>query len=193
MNRAYDGTAGREYRLLSMVESTSAARTLLTVDPRFHPLLLEGDQQTLASARTEWVGLGLTVRIVRGRKMRTLRGVFDEFAAALQFPLYFGENMDAFDECIGDLEGLPAGKGYVVIIVEPDQILADAGDEALESLVDTLRSATAEWAEPIERGEWWDRPAIPFHVVLLGGREQIVIAGRRWSIAGAVTEAFGTG
>jgi hypothetical protein len=41
---------------------------------------------------------GLTVRMTRGRKMRTVDGLFDEMAAALQFPCYFGANWDAFSE-----------------------------------------------------------------------------------------------
>ena len=34
----------------------------------------------------------LAVRVVRGHKMRRLPDLYDEFAAALQFPNYFGEN-----------------------------------------------------------------------------------------------------
>ncbi len=160
-------------------------RVVLTVDSEFHPLLFEGDRQALGLAWTEWVELGLLVRFARGRKMRTLGGVFDEFAAALQFPIYFGENTDAFNDCISDLEVLPAGTGYVVIIVEPDQVLADDEPRALEWLVESLASATAEWGQPIERGEWWDRPALPFHVVLFGNHQQVALAATRWSSAGA--------
>ena len=40
---------------------------------------------------------------LRGRKMTTLRQLFDEFAAALQFPYYFGANKDAFDECLSEV------------------------------------------------------------------------------------------
>jgi len=31
-------------------------------------------------------------RPVRGRKMRTVEGLYAEFAAAMQFPYYFGDN-----------------------------------------------------------------------------------------------------
>jgi hypothetical protein len=51
-------------------------------------------------------GIGLISRFGRGRKMADRHGLFDEIAAVLQFPSYFGENWDAFDECIGDLGGL---------------------------------------------------------------------------------------
>lgn len=168
----------------------SDTQVVLTVDSEFHPLLFEGDRQALGLAWTEWVGLGLTVRFVRGRKMRNLGGVFDEFAAALQFPPYFGENMDAFNECISDLEALPAGAGYVVIILEPEQVLVDDEPRALEWLIGSLISATAEWSQPIERGESWDRPAIPFHVALFGSGEQVEVAAHRWSSAGVQSVAI---
>ena len=124
--------------------------------------------------------------------MRTLRGLFDEFAASLQFPLYFGENRDAFNECICELETLPAGEGYVLTIVEPDQVLADAEAGTLEWHVGSFQSATAEWGRPIELGEWWDRPALPFHVVLAGRRDEIEGAARRWASAGVVAMPFGS-
>ena len=108
----------------------------------------------------------------------------DRFAAALQFPPYFGENKDAFNECIADLGALPAGEGYVVAITEPDQVLADASAQDLRWLVNALESANASWSQPVELGEWWDRPAVPFHVVLMGENDVVERAARRWSSAG---------
>lgn len=164
---------------------------LMQVAAEFRPLLLTSDRQAVSAAASGWVESGLAARLVRGRKMRTLDGLFDEFAAAHQFPLYFGENWAAFDECLADLETLPAGKGYVVTITEPEQVLADAGDAALRLLADSLESAAAAWSQPVELGEWWDRPAIPFHVVLAGERDAIELAARRWSSAGAKPVEFG--
>jgi len=164
--------------------------TLMTVEPRFRPLLLAGDRQAVGSAVLGWAESELTVRVLRGRKMRTLPGLFDECAAALQFPLYFGENWDAFDECVADLEGLPAARGFVVVIVDPDELLVEAGHEALGLLLDSLESATAVWGRSVELGEWWDRPAVPFHVVLAGERDAVELAAHRWSAAGAEPMPF---
>ena len=55
--------------------------------------------------------------------MRTLDALFDEMAAAFQFPYYFGENWDALDECLADLSWLPAA-GYVILIRESSEVLA---------------------------------------------------------------------
>lgn len=166
-------------------DQMTGAWVLMNVSAEFRPLLLEGDAQIIGSAVVGWAESGLTVRVVRGRKMRTLGGVFDEFSAALQFPLYFGENCAAFDECIADLEALPAGKGYVMIFTEPDHLLADAEDSVFVWLVGSLEAASTEWSQAVERGEWWDRPAVPFHVVLAGQGDPLALAARRWSLAGS--------
>lgn len=71
------------------------------------------------------------------------------------------------------------------MITEPDQVLADAGADELRWLLDALESAGATWSQPVELGEWWDRPAVPFHVVLAGERAVIDSAARRWTSAGA--------
>ncbi|MFC7597558.1 barstar family protein [Terrabacter sp. GCM10028922] len=164
---------------------------LKRVEAKLRPLLFEGDAQAVGTAVTGWVESGLTARVVRGRKMRTLAGLLDEFAAALQFPPYFGENRDAFTECLAEMETLPAGEGYVVTITEPDQVLAEADSAALSWLARSLASAAEEWAQPVELGEWWDRAPIPFHVVLAGERVQIESAARLWSAAGVQPISFG--
>ncbi|NGY75562.1 hypothetical protein F6Y02_01625 [Bacillus megaterium] len=46
----------------------------------------------------------------------------DEWAAALQFPDYFGENWAAFDECLNDLDWLPADR-YILFITDAHLIL----------------------------------------------------------------------
>ncbi|MDP2876301.1 MAG: barstar family protein, partial [Holophaga sp.] len=39
-------------------------------------------------------------RHLRGTRMGSPRQLFDEWAAVLQFPVHFGENWDALDECL---------------------------------------------------------------------------------------------
>jgi hypothetical protein len=153
---------------------------LLRVSADFRPFLLEADEKGAASAINGWLDSGLVVRTVRGRKMRSRQGLFDEFAAALQFPPYFGENEDAFNECIADLEVLPRQAGFVVVVTEPEQVLIKARSVALAWLADSLRGAAEEWSRPVELGEWWDRPAYPFHVVLLCELGAAPVASERW-------------
>lgn len=120
--------------------------------------------------------------------MRSWQGLFDELGAALQFPWYFGENVDALFDCITDLDWLPRQAGYVILVDDPDDVLADAEPAALAQLMALLRNAEARWAEPLEQGEWWDRPAVPFHVVLHLSED--VGETQRWSDAGATVVPF---
>ncbi|MFD6159516.1 barstar family protein [Nocardia sp. NPDC060256] len=101
---------------------------------------------------------GYLVRELRGTKMRTVARVFDEVAAALQFPYYFGQNKDAFDECLRDLDDFVGeGAGYVVVIRDSAELLAE-------------EPAQREWFAEAMRdcAEYWSRKGVPFRVVLQG-------------------------
>lgn len=67
------------------------------------------------------------VRRLSGRRMTDLGGVYDEASAALQFPQYFGRNLDAFDECLRDVD-LPEAPGgaVVVVVTEAESMLTSA-------------------------------------------------------------------
>jgi Barstar (barnase inhibitor) len=158
---------------------------LMQTSSELDVLVLECDPKVASEAVSGWAESGLVVRVVRGRKMRSREGLFNEFAAALQFPWYFGENADAFDECMADLGWLSPQSGYVVVITEPGEVLVEAGTDALAWLVESLSHACGEWARPVEQGEWWDRPAVPFHVVLLAVIGDAATAAARWTVAGA--------
>ena len=108
--------------------------------------------------------LRVVVRFLRGRKMLRLGCLFDEFAAALQFPYYFGENWSAFDECITDLEWLP-GDAYILVIIDSEAVLSKEDKEQFSTLISVLQKAGDEWSQPIENSEAWDRPAAAFHVI----------------------------
>ncbi|WP_067818721.1 barstar family protein [Nocardia inohanensis] len=86
-------------------------------------------------------------REVRGRRMRTVAEVFDEFAAAFQFPYYFGENKDAFDECLRDLdEFVGAARGYVVVVRNAALLLdEEPGDRGW--FAEAMTDAAAAWAK----------------------------------------------
>lgn len=138
-----------------------------------------------AEVAAEWQEAGLTVRTVRGAKMRSTVALMSEVSAALQFPQYFGENWAALDECLADMEWLLPCRGIVLLVGDAELVLVDEEAEALEAFVATLRNASNEYGEPIELGEAWDRPAVPFHVVLQAVGDASADASRRWTAAGA--------
>jgi len=102
------------------------------------------------------------IRRIRGRKSETLHDFFNESAAALQFPYYFGENEAAFSECITDLDWLE-GDAYLLII-EDAHALLQASEEDFRIILRDLESAHEEWLTPnkyIPR----QRQPTPFHVL----------------------------
>jgi hypothetical protein len=107
---------------------------------------------------------GSIVRFLRGSRMRTTEGLYDEFAAALQFPYYFGRNGAAFDECLTDLGWLKA-TAYVLMVFDAEEFLANEQRTELESFIDSFERTCESWSTPDEHGEPWDHPAIPFHVL----------------------------
>jgi RNAse (barnase) inhibitor barstar len=102
----------------------------------------------------------LVARMIRGRKCKTREAFFDESAAALQFPYYFGDNWDAFNDCITDLAWLRAD-AVVVCITDANHLLEAAPAEQLHLFVTVLDKAAQRWNHP-EKGH----AAKPFHQVL---------------------------
>ncbi len=85
-----------------------------------------------------------SVIFVRGWKMRNKAAVFDEFAAALQFPCYFGENWDAFEECLRDIAiDVPDGPGRLVIL-KSEELLAESSERDWETFFAICGALPAE-------------------------------------------------
>jgi RNAse (barnase) inhibitor barstar len=140
---------------------------LKTDGPAFN-LLVATDSQACdkVTALQHAAGNRLTLRTVRGRKAATMASFFDEFSAALQFPYYFGENWDAFNDCVTDLEWLP-GEGYAVIITHAVHLLEKDSADALKSFVTVMQNASQHWRKPGKANK-----AKPFQVILHATKEE---------------------
>jgi RNAse (barnase) inhibitor barstar len=57
--------------------------------------------------RDELSTAGWTMCLVDGAAMTDRASMFDDFAAACDFPGWFGRNWDAFADCLSDLSWLP--------------------------------------------------------------------------------------
>ena len=105
---------------------------------------------------------GFVSTIIRGDKCRTSTGLFSEFARAMEFPKYFGHNWDALEECLADLEWLPA-RGYVLIFTDAEQVLPD-DEEDYATFLEVLSDAGEAWGSG-NAGMGEQRPT-PFHALL---------------------------
>ncbi|HEY7531643.1 MAG TPA: barstar family protein, partial [Nitrospiraceae bacterium] len=90
------------------------------------------------------VPAGFVVKSINGNKCRTASALFAEFAHVLHFPEYFGHNWDALEECLADLEWMPA-KGYALILTDADQILRE-DEDGHATLLEVLSDAGEAWA-----------------------------------------------
>jgi RNAse (barnase) inhibitor barstar len=104
---------------------------------------------------------GLVLKVINGRHCKTPAALFVEFAQALEFPDYFGHNWDALEECLTDLEWLPA-KGYILLISDAVHVLAN-DDVEYETFLEILRDAGEAWGNG--QAGMGARRATPFHVV----------------------------
>jgi len=109
-------------------------------------------------------GCQFSVRIVRGHKMQRLEDLFNEFAAALQFPDYFGENWAALEDCLFDLEWLRA-EGYVLMIPHAAKVLSDDHPEERAVLIRTLLRTCKYWATKHMAFPSKEIKLAPFHVL----------------------------
>src|SRR3984893_5853046 len=85
-------------------------------------------------------------RVVRGHKATTEPAFFDECAAAWQFPYYFGENWDALEECLADLEWLPA-EAYIFCVTQAGHLLEKEPSEQQVRLLSLLQRVAREWGQ----------------------------------------------
>lgn len=104
---------------------------------------------------------GYVLRTIQGKKCRTPSGLFNEFARALAFPDYFGHNWDALEECLADLEWLPA-KGYILLITDTQAVLP-GDEEEYETLLEVINDAGEAWS----KGHTAEGRSAPFHVVFI--------------------------
>lgn len=105
------------------------------------------------------------LRWLRGGRMGTKAGLLDEWAAAAQFPPYFGGTWDAFRDALAE----QPGPGAAFFVLEADRFLAEAPPQEAGTFAAILREVAEERA---------DRP---FHVVFQAepGAYGRVLAGLR--------------
>lgn len=67
-----------------------------------------------SAVRRDLAAAGWTLHQIDGRVVTSAPELFDQCAAALAFPQWFGRNWDALADCLADLSWLP-GRGHVLL------------------------------------------------------------------------------
>lgn len=82
---------------------------------------------------------------IEGRNIGRKEQLLNHFANTLNFPSHFGQNWDALEECLTDLEWVD-GEGYVLYYDHIDPLLAEHPDQ-FETLLEILQDAVDSWKE----------------------------------------------
>src|SRR5262245_60925240 len=126
-------------------------RRFLSTEPsRVHLVVLGSNED--AGARLK-APPGFVTKVIDGTRCQTAPALLAEFAHALEFPAYFGRNWDALEECLVDLDWLPA-EGYLLVITDADQLLGGPGED-YGTFLEVMETVAAEWAAA--RTDEWPR------------------------------------
>ncbi|WP_247041377.1 barstar family protein [Arthrobacter rhizosphaerae] len=129
--------------------------------PRVH----EASKREASLIRTAAAKADVLVIELAGNRMRTLDGLFGEYAQAFAFRGYFGWNWAAFDECLYDLGWLPA-RSYLTIISDGSEVLSQEPEE-LETYMRVIGRIGQAWSTSVGRGYEWGHGELPFHTILV--------------------------
>jgi hypothetical protein len=134
--------------------------------PHFHHFAGEiaNFDQYITRLRFE-AGASMAVRLLRGQNMETMDCFYNELAAALQFPLYFGRNWNALKECLLDLDWMPSD-GYLLAFSDASSVLKGTEEGDTEAFWALLSRISDEWAAGASLGGGLQRKPTPFRVVL---------------------------
>lgn len=80
---------------------------------------------------------------IDGRAIPDKAALLARLAEALRFPAYFGGNLDALHDCLGDLPSFAPAPGYLVLIEHADAA-CPARREDFAAVVEVLEEAARE-------------------------------------------------
>lgn len=104
-----------------------------------------------------------SVAIIDGKETPTLRSFYEVLAKTLEFPDYFGFNLDSLDELLNDLSWIENEKIAIQIINSDQFLINERNKDKIITLLDLL-DATCEdwkWMEPEEGLTEEDEDYIP--------------------------------
>jgi RNAse (barnase) inhibitor barstar len=80
---------------------------------------------------------------IEGQKLTKKEQFLNHAALAMHFPEYFGDNWDAFEDCLMDLSWIEAD-GFVIVYDHVD-VFAEHQPQHFDTLLEILREATEYW------------------------------------------------
>jgi Barstar, RNAse (barnase) inhibitor len=82
---------------------------------------------------------------IDGERCKDIKSFLKEIGIAFKFPDYYGQNMDALDECINDLDWIDCNS-YTLKIIHFNQFLKYETEETRKYIFDFFDRVKNEWA-----------------------------------------------
>lgn len=89
--------------------------------------------------------LGWHLARVDGAKSTTLKSFYEQIAQSLDFPDYFGHNLDSLDELLNDLQWLDKDKIVIFIEHSSEWLSKEKSDGKLATLLDLFEATAEDW------------------------------------------------
>jgi RNAse (barnase) inhibitor barstar len=108
---------------------------------------------------------GFAFFLLRGNEIRSKADFLSRAAADLSFPDYFGNNWDAFEDCLTDMTGHEA-YGYVLLFDDFGPFAEHSPDE-FHTALEILKDSAVFWADKqktfvvLLRGPSREKPELP--------------------------------
>jgi len=107
-----------------------------------------------------------TIIYLDGYNMMTVRECYSELYKKLDFPDYFGYNLNALYDMLTDLSWI-SFKNLTLVIEKSYLLLSSETSEDREVFLGLLENVAEDWTIPMSLGEAWNRTAVVFTTVLV--------------------------
>ncbi len=96
---------------------------------------------------------GYYIAYVDCEKCKEKQSFLQQVGLAFKFPVYYGQNLDALDECINDLSWINE-RNFLLVFLNSSWFLANETEESRKGIYEILIDARKQWASvPNYKGE----------------------------------------
>jgi RNAse (barnase) inhibitor barstar len=82
---------------------------------------------------------------IDGQKSSSLRAFLEDIGVAMHFPEYYGQNLDALDEMLNDLEWIDSKQVVIYITHSGEWLRKEKSEQKMLSILDVLDATAEDW------------------------------------------------
>lgn len=155
--------------MISMIYTENKQHKILSSPDIAQNIIMESDSVSLsyfADYLKRFYWKDCKIYYIRGKKCKSLLSLFDEWAAALQFPVYFGENLHAFIDCLGDLPRKNP-TDHIIVIMSSSELLED-DSQCLSDFFEIIANVPVNWKKKFP-----EKSTMQFKMVFTESKEKV--------------------